>query len=321
MVLKIHNEMEVRIMKLLWKINMVVLTIILMFSYVPRVAEASTQKPIKVYMDGKQIKFATAKPYMDKNRVLIPLRTVQENMKAKVTFDNKLKQITSVKSAKNQNTRIKLTINSSYIFYEYSYLGKTEQKVERIDVPARLKGNSTYVPLRAAIESMGYDVSWDSKNYKVSIKTNATIKPKPNKNQYVVYGDSNQIVKMDLDLFYLTNAERISRGIKPLAYDVENSKVARLKSKDMHNKKYFLHTSPTYGTPFEMLDKYKVDYQYAGENLAAGFSTAKEAVNAWMNSAGHKENLLRPEFERVGFGYFKGPDEYKHYYTQIFTTK
>ena len=101
----------------------------------------------------------------------------------------------------------------------------------------------------------------------------------------------------------LTNKERTDRGLKALTIDSELSKVARVKSEDMQKKNYFSHTSPTYGSPFDMMKQFGVTYKSAGENIAKGQKTPKEVVNAWMNSEGHRANILNGSFTHIGVGY------------------
>ncbi|MBM7647887.1 putative YkwD family protein [Bacillus ectoiniformans] len=115
----------------------------------------------------------------------------------------------------------------------------------------------------------------------------------------------------------LTNKEREKNGLKPLEIDTELSKVARTKSEDMLAKNYFSHTSPTYGSPFDMMKQFGVDYSAAGENIAKGQTTPEEVVNAWMNSEGHRANILNGEFTHIGVGYV----EDGHHWTQMFIKK
>ncbi|MFP3361257.1 CAP domain-containing protein, partial [Planococcus sp. SIMBA_143] len=68
----------------------------------------------------------------------------------------------------------------------------------------------------------------------------------------------------------LVNVERSKVGLPPLKENWELSRVARYKSEDMINKNYFSHTSPTYGSPFQMMKDFGISYQAAGENIAAG---------------------------------------------------
>ncbi|WIL48693.1 CAP domain-containing protein [Bacillus bombysepticus] len=115
----------------------------------------------------------------------------------------------------------------------------------------------------------------------------------------------------------LTNAERAKQGLPALKIDTELSKVARIKSEDMQKNHYFDHNSPTYGSPFDMMKKFGISYTSAGENIAQGQRTPEEVVQAWMNSAGHRANILNNGFTHIGVGYV----ESGNYWTQQFITK
>ncbi|MHC2835843.1 CAP domain-containing protein [Bacillus sp. F9_6S_D1_P_5] len=115
----------------------------------------------------------------------------------------------------------------------------------------------------------------------------------------------------------LTNAERTKQGLPALQIDTELSKVARIKSEDMQKNNYFDHNSPTYGSPFDMMKKFGISYKSAGENIAQGQRTPEEVVQAWMNSAGHRANILNNGFTHIGVGYV----ESGNYWTQQFITK
>ena len=71
----------------------------------------------------------------------------------------------------------------------------------------------------------------------------------------------------------------------------------------MHDKRYFSHQSPTYGSPFDMMKQFGITYRTAGENIAMGQSTPQAVVNAWMNSKGHRANILNASFTQIGMGY------------------
>lgn len=115
----------------------------------------------------------------------------------------------------------------------------------------------------------------------------------------------------------LVNVERQKAGLSALQMDENVRNVARLKSEDMRVNKYFDHTSPTYGSPFDMLKKFGVSYKSAGENIAQGYSTPEAVVNGWMNSSGHRANILNASFTHMGVGY----DANGHYWTQMFIGK
>lgn len=115
----------------------------------------------------------------------------------------------------------------------------------------------------------------------------------------------------------LTNQERAKNGLAALKVDLTLSKMAHEKSRDMSANGYFSHTSPTYGSPFDMMKQYGITYSYAGENIAMGQRTPEEVVNAWMNSEGHRKNILSPNFTHIGVGYVSQGN----YWTQEFIGK
>lgn len=115
----------------------------------------------------------------------------------------------------------------------------------------------------------------------------------------------------------LVNQERSKAGLKPLQMDWELQRVARTKSQDMKNKNYFSHTSPTYGSPFDMMKQFGISYRSAGENIAQGQRTPQEVMNSWMNSSGHRANILSNSFTHIGVGY----EANGNYWTQMFIGK
>lgn len=125
------------------------------------------------------------------------------------------------------------------------------------------------------------------------------------------------IQSIEMEVVNLVNQEREKRGLKPMKADVQLSKVARDKSQDMIDNNYFSHQSPRYGSPFDMMKAYGISYRAAAENIAAGQSTAKQVMDGWMNSDGHRANILNPNLDTIGVGYAKG-GSYGHYWTQMF---
>ena len=101
------------------------------------------------------------------------------------------------------------------------------------------------------------------------------------------------------------NAARVENGLAPLTLHPELSKTARTKSEDMAAKGYFSHDSPTYGSPFKMMNDFGIRYSSAGENIACNRS-AKAAHEALMNSPGHRANILSADFTHLGIGIADG---------------
>ena len=112
----------------------------------------------------------------------------------------------------------------------------------------------------------------------------------------------------------LVNAERAKYGLSAMTEDWELSRVARYKSQDMHDNRYFAHSSPTYGTPFQMIRAFGLSYRAAGENIAMGYPTPAAVVAGWMNSEGHRANILSGSYTKIGVGYVADG----HYWTQQF---
>lgn len=104
----------------------------------------------------------------------------------------------------------------------------------------------------------------------------------------------------------IVNQERTKAGLKPLTSNSALTAMALDKAKDMYNNGYFDHTSPTYGSPFDMMSSYGIRYSYAGENIAKGQQTPEAVMTAWMNSAGHRQNIMSPNFTQIGVAYYNG---------------
>lgn len=112
----------------------------------------------------------------------------------------------------------------------------------------------------------------------------------------------------------LVNEYRGRNGLDPLTLSDELSRVAQAKAQDMKNNNYFSHNSPTYGTPFEMMQSFGVTYRTAGENIAMGYSSPAAVVEGWMNSEGHRANILNSSFTQMGLGYVSSGN----YWCQMF---
>ena len=118
----------------------------------------------------------------------------------------------------------------------------------------------------------------------------------------------------EAEVIRLVNEIRRQNGLGELTASAELSHVARLKSQDMHDKGYFDHTSPTYGSAFDMLRSFGISYRTAGENIAYGYSSPQAVVDAWMNSSGHRANILNASYTQIGVGHVQDGN----YCTQIF---
>lgn len=127
----------------------------------------------------------------------------------------------------------------------------------------------------------------------------------------------DEIKAIEHQVIQLVNQERAKYGLKALRPNWELSRVARHKSQDMRDRNYFSHTSPTYGSPSAMIRAYGISFSYAGENIAMGQTTPTQVVRDWMNSQGHRQNILNPNYTNIGVGLAKGGTG-RYYWTQMF---
>src|SRR5699024_1199687 len=125
------------------------------------------------------------------------------------------------------------------------------------------------------------------------------------------------IVAFEERVIELTNQAREEAGLEALEMEHPLMAAAKEKSRDMYGNGYFAHESPTYGSPFDLMKVFGVTYMAAGENIAMGQSTPEEVVTAWLNSPGHRANIMNPNFTHIGVGYI----ENGHYWTQHFIGK
>lgn len=153
--------------------------------------------------------------------------------------------------------------------------------------------------------------------------TTETPKPEKDQQQNQATGEKADknitLTNSEKQMLDLVNAERQKNNLPALKADLEVTRVARIKSQDMVDNNYFSHYSPNYGSPFEMMESFGIEYLHAGENLA-GNSTVEKAHNALMNSSGHRKNILSPDFTHVGIG-IKPSDKYGYMFTQMFISK
>ena len=160
--------------------------------------------------------------------------------------------------------------------------------------------------------------------YEVGLSEIKSAKPQIRNFDLIYPGDKITIPTLDStvtsyeqEVIRLVNEIRVQNGLKALTYDWELSRVARYKSQDMKDNNYFSHTSPVYGTPFQMIRNFGISYKSAGENIAKGYAIPQAVVNGWMNSSGHRANILNAGYTHIGVGYVSGGN----YWTQMFLSK
>lgn len=278
------------------KPNRLLITLVLSM-FISTGAFASNQN-ISITIDGVKLHTDVA-PTAINNRTMIPMRAIFEAMGADVAWDNATSTATGTKG--NDEVKLQLGNLNAYI----------NGKQFRLDVPAIAINGRILVPVRFVSESLGANVGWDGKTQTVVIKKNteAIVKPEVSKDH------NNRSI--ETEVLKLVNIERNSIGLSSLKASNELSNVARMKSQDMADSNYFSHTSPTYGSPFDMMKRFGIRYNAAGENIAKGYPSVEKVMEGWMNSPGHKKNILSPNFGTLGVGYVN--IDGTTYWTQMFT--
>jgi uncharacterized YkwD family protein len=198
-----------------------------------------------------------------------------------------------------------------------------------MDVPPTIANGRTLVPVRFISEVLGFNVKWDEQTRAViitGVTTGGLELASVNSDREaftpVTRGVSRTTagqIDFELEVIRLVNIEREKAKLQPVSKCDQLMEVADAKSQDMVDKRYFAHTSPTYGGLRDMLDTFQVDYGTSGENIAAGQKTPEEVMEGWMNSPGHRNNILHPDFNMMGVGTVEGGLYGGFTWTQLFT--
>ena len=199
------------------------------------------------------------------------------------------------------------------------------RKIQIFFIAAALAGTLLTMPAQAA--GLTHTVTKGDTMWKLAVRyqegTSEIIQANPQvSNPDLIYPGqvlnipqiSQSVLSYESEVIRLVNEVRRENGLKALTANWELSRVARYKSQDMLNKGYFSHTSPTYGTPFQMIKAFGLSFRTAGENIARGYPTPQAVVNGWMNSSGHRANILNASYTQIGVGYVAQGN----YWTQMF---
>ncbi len=185
------------------------------------------------------------------------------------------------------------------------------------------------LPTQAAAQSGTHTVVWGDSMWKIAVRyqigLSELIEANPQiKNPALIYAGQkinipsiDDVKTLEQQVIDLVNKQRAANGLSMLTGNWELSRVARYKSQDMIDKNYFSHTSPTYGSPFRMMEAFGIRFSAAGENIAYGQRTPQEVMNAWMNSPGHRANILSATYNQIGVGVAKASNG-TYYWTQMF---
>ncbi len=263
---------------------------------------------VGITIDGNRSTLESS-AFISDGRTYVPMRDLFENIGATVSWENETKSATAIFGG----STISFEIGSNIIL--------KDGKVYKSDSDCKLIGGKTYIPLRIILELLGFNVNWNENDENINISTPPGTLPEYNDTQNPENSDkpTNSSNEFELKVLELINIERSKNGLATLSINDNLNYVARMHSQDMHNRNFFSHTNPDGLSPFDRLKKHGISYRYAAENIAAGQSSPDEVVKSWMGSKGHRENILNPNFKKIGIGYYNSEKGYSHYWTQCFT--
>lgn len=243
-------------------------------------ATISAQTTVDIMLNGKSINFYDAKPFIDSNgRTQVPVRFIAEGLGALVKWDKSTKTVTITLDKKE----IKIIIGKS----SYTANGKSKQ----MDTAAVLKEDRTFVPVRFIGEEFGARVNWDRLYRMVYINT---IKEQEDSKNNKINSESDY----QKEMLTLVNQIRKKEGLEPLEYDTGLGGAAQVRAGELLSN--FSHTRPDGTSCFSVLKEYSISYRTCAENIAAGRANPSEVIEQWMNSEGHRKNILNPSYKKNG---------------------
>ncbi len=285
-----------------------------------------TQIPITVNVNGQAINFSKygAYPIIENGTTMLPFRSIFEQFNGYIDTDyyNIDKTIRFYKSKGMMNYTLVLdeitqsiTLLSDGLTDDGKVITKefTIQNVPIVNIDGRI-----FVPLRAISETLGYEVLWNGNTKTIDIDATAIQIDYPEDTK-IITDELLNAIDYPKEVCDLVNLERQNEGLKPLTLDPTLNSLAQEKAEDMVKNNYFDHTSPTYGSPFDMMKQYGINFSAAGENIAFGQITSNDVMDSWMNSKGHRENILNKNFENIGIGMTQDSNGRK-YWVQMFAT-
>jgi uncharacterized protein YkwD len=135
----------------------------------------------------------------------------------------------------------------------------------------------------------------------------------------VARAPASSVAKAESAIRRCANRNRAAIGLEPLRASPVLGKAARLQARDMARQAFFEHTDPQGRDPADRVALFDAQHEFSfvGENIAAGYPSPQASCRGWMNSSGHRANILDPDYTHIGAGFARG-GPYGRYYVQVF---
>lgn len=243
---------------------------------------------IRVFLNNSEIIFDQP-PEILNDRTMVPVRKIFEAMGMVVQWNSE----TNGAMAFNDKYSLSFFVGEPYIY--------VNNEVRHIDTAPVILNSRMLVPVRAVAEATGCGVDWDGETGRVLITST----------------DFCDMSVWPKEVLRFTNEIRAEYGLDALIWNDTLAETAYKHSLDMSERGFFDHVNPDGETPFDRMKNAGISYTAAAENIAAGQSSPESVIEAWMNSPGHRKNILNPEFKELGAGFARG-GQYGIYWTQNF---
>lgn len=222
----------------------------------------------------------------------------------------------------NNNNKIKLFLAVSLLIMAFQITMSLTANSEKASYVGISNSVETYATTTYTVRSG--DSMWKiAQKYEIGLAELAKANPQITNianiyvGQKITIPEGSPLKTLEDEVLRIVNVERARNGLQALKYNWQAARVARIKSQDMIKNNYFSHTSPVYGSPFKMMESYGLRFSAAAENIAKGQRTPQEVMNSWMNSAGHRANILSRSVTQIGIGAAKDSNG-TLYWTQMF---
>lgn len=270
----------------------------------------------KVIVNGKEVEFdaytINGNNYFKLRDLAFAVRKTDKRFN--VVWDNERKAINLISNEEYKIVGGEMNKGDGKIKTGVSNTSKIYKDGRQVKMVSYTINGNNYFKLRDIASVFDIGVIWKQATNTVGIDTNIGYFQEANP----VTIDTYQLSEVEMEVVRLVNIEREKEGLEPFVASGKLSYVAKIKSEDMSSNRYFDHNSPTYGSPFEMMKSFDIKYLSAAENIAMGQATAERVVEAWMNSPGHRANILNPRLRQLGVGCYQSADG-TNYWTQMFT--